>query len=41
MKKDMDFGLAIAKGIVDRYNGTICASSKDGFTSFIVKISSK
>lgn len=41
MKKDMDFGLSIAKGIVDKYNGTIRASSKDGFTSFIVRLNNK
>ena len=34
----MDFGLSIAKGIVEKYNGTIYVTSKDGFTSFIVKI---
>ena len=38
MKKDMDFGLSIAKGIVDKYKGTIEVDSKNGFTSFIVKI---
>ena len=41
MKKDMDFGLAIAKEIVDKYNGIIKAYSKDGFTSFIVKLNTK
>ena len=34
----MDFGLPIAKGIVEKYNGSIYTTSKDGFTSFIVKI---
>ena len=34
----MGFGLPIAKGIVEKYNGTIYATSKDGFTSFIVKL---
>lgn len=38
MKKDMDFGLSIAKGIVDKYKGTIKASSKEGFTSFKVTL---
>ena len=37
----MDFGLAIAKEIVDNYNGEIKAMSKDGFTSFIVKLNNK
>ena len=37
----MDFGLAIAKEIVDKYKGEIKALSKDGFTSFIVKLNSK
>ena len=41
MKKDMGFGLAIAKGIVEKYHGTIYARSKDGFTSFIVKLNNK
>ena len=36
-EKRYGLGLAIAKGIVDKYKGTICAISKDGFTSFIVK----
>jgi len=40
-EKRYGLGLAIAKGIVDKYNGTIKASSKDGFTSFIVKLNSK
>ena len=34
----MDCGLPIAKGIVEKYNGSIYATSKDGFTSFIVKL---
>ena len=37
----MDFGLSIAKGIVNKYNGTIKANSKDGFTSFVVKLNNK
>ena len=41
MKKDMDCGLSIAKGIIDKYNGEIKACSKDGFTSFIIKLSNK
>lgn len=40
-EKRYGLGLAIAKGIVEKYNGTIKAVSKDGFTSFIVKLSSK
>ena len=35
-EKRYGLGLAIAKGLVERYNGTIKASSKDGFTSFVV-----
>lgn len=38
-EKRYGLGLSIAKGIVDKYNGEIKASSKDGFTSFIVKFS--
>lgn len=34
----MDFGLSIAKGIVEKYNGKIYCNSKDGFTSFTVRI---
>lgn len=41
MKKDMDFGLAIAKGIVDKYNGEIKVNCKDGFTGFSVKLNNK
>ena len=37
-EKRYGLGLSIAKGLVDKYKGTIEASSKDGFTSFIVKI---
>ena len=40
-EKRYGLGLAIAKGIVDKYKGSISASSKDGFTSFIVKLNSK
>ena len=36
-EKRYGLGLSIAKGIVDKYNGTIKAFSKDGFTSFVVK----
>jgi signal transduction histidine kinase len=34
----MDYGLSIAKGIVEKYKGTIKAESKEGFTSFKVNI---
>ena len=34
----MDFGLPIAKGLVEKYNGNIYTISKNGFTCFIVKI---
>ncbi|MBR0351392.1 MAG: HAMP domain-containing histidine kinase [Clostridia bacterium] len=37
-EKRYGLGLAIAKQIVDKYKGTIQASSKSGFTSFTVKI---
>lgn len=37
-EKRYGLGLSIAKGIVEKYNGIIFAISKDGFTSFIVKI---
>ena len=37
-EKRYGLGLSIAKEIVDKYNGTIKAFSKDGFTSFVVKI---
>ncbi len=40
-EKRYGLGLSIAKGIVDKYNGTIKASSKDGFTSFVVKLNNK
>ena len=40
-EKRYGLGLAIAKGIVEKYNGIIKAVSNDGFTSFIVKLSSK
>ena len=37
-EKRYGLGLSIAKGIVEKYKGSIKASSKDGFTSFLVKI---
>ncbi|MEE0865969.1 MAG: HAMP domain-containing sensor histidine kinase [Clostridia bacterium] len=37
-EKRYGLGLSIAKGIVEKYKGTIEANSKDGFTIFIVKI---
>ena len=37
-EKRYGLGLSIAKGIVEKYNGNIYTTSKDGFTSFIVKI---
>lgn len=37
-EKRYGLGLSIAKGIVDKYNGSIYATSKDGFTIFVVKI---
>ena len=37
-EKRYGLGLSIAKGIVEKYNGNIYATSKDGFTIFIVKI---
>ncbi len=40
-EKRYGLGLSIAKGIVDKYNGEIKASSKDGFTSFTVKLNNK
>ena len=35
-EKRYGLGLSIAKGIVDKYKGTIKANSKDGFTTFTV-----
>ena len=40
-EKRYGLGLSIAKGIVDKYNGEIKASSKDGFTTFTVKLNIK
>ena len=40
-EKRYGLGLSIAKGIVEKYNGNIYATSKDGFTNFIVKIQNK
>ena len=40
-EKRYGLGLSIAKGIVDKYNGEIKASSKDGFTTFTVKLNTK
>ena len=40
-EKRYGLGLSIAKGIVDKYNGKISVTSKDGFTSFTVKLNSK
>lgn len=37
-EKRYGLGLAIAKEIVEKYNGTIKANSKDGVTSFVVKL---
>ena len=37
-EKRYGLGLSIAKGIVEKYNAIIFAISKDGFTSFIIKI---
>ena len=40
-EKRYGLGLAIAKEIVEKYNGSIKASSKDGFTSFVVKLNNR
>ncbi len=40
-EKRYGLGLAIAKEIVSKYNGSIGVNSKDGYTSFIVKLSNK
>ena len=40
-EKRYGLGLSIAKGLEEKYNGTIKATSSDGFTSFIVKINNK
>lgn len=40
-EKRYGLGLSIAKGLVEKYNGTIKASSSDGFTSFIVKLNNR
>lgn len=40
-EKRYGLGLAIAKRIVDKYKGEIKINSKDGFTSFVVKLSNK
>ena len=40
-EKRYGLGLSIAKGIVDKYNGEIKARSKDGFTTFTVKLNIK
>ena len=37
-EKRYGLGLSIAKGILEKYNGNIYATSQDGFTSFVVKI---
>ena len=37
-EKRYGLGLSIAKEIVEKYNGNIYTTSKDGFTSFIVKL---
>ena len=40
-EKRYGLGLSIAKGLVEKYNGTIKARSSDGFTSFIVKLNNR
>ena len=40
-EKRYGLGLSIAKGIVDKYNGEIKANSKNGFTTFTVKLNIK
>ena len=40
-EKRYGLGLAIAKELVGKYKGEIKASSKDGYTSFIVKLNNK
>ena len=37
-EKRYGLGLPIAKGLVEKYKGSIYCISKDGFTSFIVKL---
>ena len=37
-EKRYGLGLSIAKGIVEKYKGTISVSCKDGFTSFVVRV---
>ena len=40
-EKRYGLGLSIAKGIVEKYKGSIEAHSQDGFTSFVVKLSNR